>query len=644
MGYYDALLEPGEIGSLTTKNRLICTAMVTQYCGENGMPTERYTRYHEEKARGGWGLQITEDYAITPTGKTFARLPGLWCDDQVAAHAEFVRRVHRAGGCIAAQIFHPGRETSSAVTGEVPVAPSAVREPTMTEVPRELSRGEIAELVADFASAAARVKRCGFDAVELHGAHGYLLSQFASPASNKRSDEYGGTLSNRFRFALEVVEAVRAAVGPEFPIIYRLNVDDCVEGGMTPREAIALARLLEGAGVDMLNCTQGVYASADSIIPPAATPRAAFASNAEMVKRGVRIPVAAVGRINDPDVAEGLLATGSCDFIAMGRASLADPHFPRKVAEGRVADIVQCVGCCRGCSGQNSRGNCVACVLNPFTGREGAYDLSFSDHPKKVVVVGGGIAGCAAAIAAARRGHAVTLLERDSKLGGQWNLATVPPGKQDYGSFVAWQTRQLLNLGVDVHLNYEARADDVARFGADVVIAACGGESLCPSIPGLAESLQRVDARDVLSGKEVPAGKVAVLGGGLVGAETAAFLAEEGCEVCVIEMRDELALDAEPAPRKHLLEFLRRNGVCEMTACRVCEVGDGFVLVEHDGEVNRIDGLDAVVYACGSKPYSGLASQLRALGETVVEVGDARAVRDAFSDVREGFEAGIAID
>lgn len=643
MGNYDLLLEEGRIGSLRTKNRMICTAMVTQYCTEDGMPTEQYIRYHEEKARGGWGLQITEDYAIVAAGKTFARLPGLWCDEQIAAHAEFVRRVHCAGGCIAAQIFHPGRETSSAITGVAPVAPSAVREPTMPEVPRELSRGEIAELVADFASAASRVVRCGFDAVELHGAHGYLLGQFMSPASNKRSDEYGGTLRNRARFAVEVVEAVRAAVGPDFPIIYRLNVDDCVEGGMTPREAAAAARLLEAAGVDLLNCSQGVYASVDCVIPPASTPRAAFADNAAIVKRAVRIPVACVGRINDPDVAEGLLLTGACDFIAMGRASLADPHFPQKVAEGRCGDIIQCVGCCRGCSGQNNRGECVSCVLNPLTGREGSYDISRVERPKKVVVVGGGIAGCEAAIAAAARGHDVTVLEREPKLGGQWNLATVPPGKQDYGSFVAWQAQRLRALGVDVRLGFEASAEAVSRFGADVVVVATGSASLRPPIPGLADSASLVDARDILSGAAVVSGRVAVLGGGLVGAEVAALLAEAACEVSVIEMRDELAPDAEPSPRKHLLGFLRRFGVREMLGCRVCEVGDDYVAVDRGGEAIRIEGLDAIVCAFGATPRTALAEQLRALGENPVVVGDARAARDAFSDVREGFEAGIAI-
>ena len=641
MGSYDLLLAPGRIGALRVKNRMVCTAMVTQYCDEAGMPTEQYIRYHEEKARGGWGLQITEDYAITPTGKTFSRLPGLWCDEQIPAHTEFVKRVHRAGGCIAAQLFHPGRETSSSVTGVAPVAPSAICEPSLSEAPRELSREEIHGLVESFAAAARRAAQCGFDAVELHGAHGYLLGQFLSPASNKRSDEYGGTLRNRARFSVEVVQAVRNAVGPDFPIIYRLNVDDCIEGGLTVREAQTAARLLEGAGVDMLNCSQGVYASVDAIIPSAATPRAAFAENAAAIKRVVGIPVSAVGRINDPDVAEALLASGACDFVSMGRASLADPHFPRKVREGRVEDIAQCVGCCRGCSGQNNRGQRVACVLNPYTGHEGTYDVTLVEKPKNVAVVGGGIAGCEAAIAAARRGHHVTLLERDAKLGGQWNLAAVPPGKQDYGSFVAWQVGQMRKLGVDVRLNCAATLDAVLALDPDSVIVATGSESWHPGIPGLEECA--VDARDVLSGAKNVSGAIAVLGGGLVGAETAALLAEAGNAVTIIEMRDELAPDAEPTPRKHLLADLNAHGAQIQLGARVIEVADGRVRIERGGEEVLLGSFDAVVVAFGAKPRSMLATQLAALGVEVVTAGDARAVRDAFSDVREGFEAGLAI-
>ena len=641
MGSYDLLLAPGRIGSMRVKNRMVCTAMVTQYCDEDGMPTEQYIRYHEEKARGGWGLQITEDYAITPTGKTFARLPGLWSDAQVPAHAEFVRRVHRAGGCVAAQLVHPGRETSSSVAGAQPVAPSAVCEPSLDETPRELSREEIHGLVESFAAAAGRAARCGFDAVELHGAHGYLLGHFLSPASNKRSDEYGGTLRNRARFAVEVVRAVRGAVGPNFPIIYRLNVDDCIEGGLTVREAQAAARLLEEAGVDMLNCSQGVYASVDAIIPSAATPRAAFAENAAAIKRVVDIPVSAVGRINDPDVAEALLASGACDFISMGRASLADPHFPRKVQQGRAEDIVQCVGCCRGCSGQNNRGQRVACVLNPYTGREGTYDVTPVEKPKNVVVAGGGIAGCEAAIAAARRGHRVTLLERDAKLGGQWNLAAVPPGKQDYGSFVAWQACQLRKLGVDVRLGRDATVDAVLALAPDSVVVATGSDSWHPGIPGLVECA--VDAREILSGAKSVSGEIAVLGGGLVGAETAALLAEAGNAVTIVEMRGELAPDAEPTPRKHLAGVLGSHGARVQLGARVLEIASGKVLVEQAGEEAALGPFDAIVTAFGSKPRSTLATQLSALGMEVSTVGDARAVRDAFSDVREGFEAGLAV-
>lgn len=643
MNAYERLLAPGKIGSLSVPNRMICTAMVTQYANEDGTPSEQFIRYHEEKARGGWGLVVTEDYCIVPDGRTFARLPGLWDDSQVAAHAKLCERVHAAGGRLCCQLFHPGRETTRAVTGGDLVAPSTVREPTLPDVPRELSADEIAELVKAFGAAARRAKQAGFDAVEIHGAHGYLVGQFLSPFSNKRTDAYGGTLRHRARFALEIVRAVRSEVGPEFPVLFRLNVDDCVPGGVDVPQACAFARMLEQAGVDLLNCSQGMYASVDKIIPPAAVPRAAFAGNAAAVKQVVGIPVSAVGRINDPDVAEAVLASGAADFVSMGRASLADPHFPRKVAEGRVDDVITCVGCCRGCSGQNNRGECVRCVLNPLTGCEGDYDLRKANRPRRVTVVGGGIAGCEAAIAAAARGHAVTLIECANRLGGQWRLASVPPGKEDYGSFTAWQEHTLDDLGVRVMLGTDADVSRVMSTHPDVAIVATGSSSLYPPIPGLRERECVVDARDVLAGNAALSGRIVVLGGGLVGAETAELLSQQGCEVTIVEMRDELAPDAEPSPRKYLVESLQSHGVRVMLSTKAQSVSEDCVAVEGPECEDAITGVDAVVVALGARPDDRLSEKLQELGVPVTVVGDSHKVRDAFANIREGFEAGLAV-
>ena len=378
------VFEPFKLGNLELKNRMVVSAMVTNYCSPDGRATEKFIAYHEHKARGGWGLIITEDYAVTPTAGGFVRLPGLWEDGQIQSHRELTERVHRAGGKIAAQIYHAGRETSSAVTGVQPVAPSPVKEPSMPETPRELTVEEIHELVEQFGDCARRAREAGFDAVEVHGAHGYLVGAFASPFSNKRSDEYGGTIRNRARFAMEIIRNIKKKCGEDYPVLYRMSAVEYVPGGLEIEES----------------------------------------------------KVIAVGRINDVEIAESVLESGKADLVTMARASLADPDMPNKVKEGRADEVIRCIGCLQGCAGENGKGNCVRCLVNPLTGMEDEYDLSPVQSPKQVLVIGGGVSGCEAAIAAAMKGHKVTLIEKTGRLGGQWIPASVPIGKSEFTSFI----------------------------------------------------------------------------------------------------------------------------------------------------------------------------------------------------------------
>lgn len=287
------VFEPFKINQMELKNSMVVSAMVTNYCSEDGMATEKFIAYHEHKAKGGWGLIITEDYAVTPTAGGFKKLPGLWEDGQIESHKELTRRIHEAGGKIAAQIYRAGRETSSAITGEQPIGPSA-----------------------------RRAKEAGFDAVEVHGAHGYLIGAFASPFSNKRSDEYGGTIRNRARFAMEIIENIKEKCGKDYPVLYRMSAVEYVPGGLEIEESKILARLVEEAGADCIHCSQGVYASTYVIIPPSVVPRAAYVENAAEIKKVVDIPVIAVGRINDVEIAESVLQADKADLVTMARASL----------------------------------------------------------------------------------------------------------------------------------------------------------------------------------------------------------------------------------------------------------------------------------------------------------------------------------
>lgn len=636
------VFEPIHIGNLELKNRMIVSAMVTNYCTPDGMATEKYISYHEHKAKGGWGLIITEDYAVTPKAGGFVRLPGLWEDSQIKSHKKLTERVHAAGGKIAAQIYHAGRETSSAVTGEQPVAPSAVREPSMPETPRELTVKEIHELVERFGDCALRAKKAGFDAVELHGAHGYLVGAFASPFSNKRSDEYGGTIRNRARFGMEIIRNIKEKCGKDYPVIYRMSVVEYVPGGLELEESKVLAKLMEEAGADCIHCSQGVYASTHVIIPPAVVPRAAFVDNAAGIKSAVSVPVIAVGRINDVEVAESVLESGKADLVTMARASLADPDMPVKVKEGRADEVIRCIGCLQGCAGENGKGNCVRCLVNPLTGMEDEYDLTPAITPKRVIVAGGGVSGCEAAIISAARGHKVTLIEKSDRLGGQWIPASVPIGKAEFTSFLCWQKAMLKKLNVQVLLNTEADEELLKLYDPEVVIAATGSSPLIPKFKGYDQDFV-VTAHDVLLGRAEVGKRVAVVGGGLVGAETADMLSLQCEKVSVIEMMPEIMRDGEPSPSRYIKERFKKYGVDVYTSMKLTEIGDHKIFAEKDGQQIVIDDVDSVIIAVGVRKNASLDDALEKLECQVIRVGDANGVKNGYLGIREGYEAGLNI-
>lgn len=640
------VFEPIQVGALTLKNRLVVSAMLTNLAAADGSATESYIAYHEAKARGGWGLIITEDYPIAPNAGTSKTLPMIYNDTLAASHAKLAERVHAAGGKIFIQLYHAGRETTSAVTGEQPVAPSAIKDPTMPEIPRELSKSEIAEIIEQFATNAYYVKKAGFDGVEIHGASGYLVGEFLSPFSNKRSDEYGGTTRGRAKFAIDLVKAIREKVGPDFPISFRLCTAEYVDGGLTIEETKVIARLLEEAGVDLLHCTQGVYTSRPVITPPYIIPRASFVDNAAEIKKVVSIPVVAVGGINDIDLADEILISGKADMVTMARASLADPELPNKAQAGEYDRILHCIGCVQGCQGENSKGNHVRCLVNPCTAMETEYDLSPAVQQKTVWVIGGGVSGCAAAIAAARKGHRVTLCERNNKLGGQWNLAAVPLGKGGFTSLVRWQAQELVRLGVTVLLNKEVSAEEIRTAEPDVVLVASGSQPLVPPVDGLKDRLSNgivVTAQDVLIGKASAKGRIAVIGGGLVGAETAEWLAAEGNVVTLVEMQSEIVKDGVGNPKMLLIKSLHDHGVTVMTDTKVLAVDGTGMTVEHDGLELSLNDLDVIILAAGVRPYHPLAEALADYPGEVRCIGDAAQAKNGYRNIQEAFETGLAL-
>lgn len=627
---------PISIGNIKLKNRLVVAPMVTVYCDQDGMATERFIAYHETKARGGWGMIIVEDYAVDPSGRGFWT-PGLWKDEQIESHAQLTERIHNAGSKIIAQIYHSGRQTTSAVIGEQPVSASSLPCPILGQIPRELTVPEIKKIISQFGDTALRAKKAGFDGVEVHGAHGYLIAQFMSKYSNKRSDEYGGSLEHRMRFPLEIVKDIREKCGPDFMIAFRISGDDKVPGGRTIEETKTIAIKLEKQGVDLMHISAGTYESTWAIIPPMNINPGWIVDHAEEVKKVVNIPVMTVGRINDPYLAESILLSEKADLIAMGRASLADPELPNKFANGQYEDIRHCIGCQQGCLEILFKNEPIRCLVNPTLGYEHLNEFKKAENPKKITVVGAGPAGMEAARTAALASHKVTLYEKSDRLGGQFAIAAIPPSKGDISAFVSWIGKQIKKLGVDIKLNTEYTSAINDKENPDLVIIATGSIPLKPPITGI-DRENVVTAHDVLLGKVSTKDKVVVAGGGQVGCETALYLASLGKQVTIVEMLPTIAGDEEFTRRIFLMKAIKENNIEYFTDAKVKGINIDCVQCETVQQKNIEIEAATVVLALGMESNNALAKELE--GKVPVKVvGDAAEARDALEAIREGFLA-----
>ena len=640
----DAIFSPKNIGTLTIPNRLTVTAAVTLNCDEHGCATENFISYYEAKAKGGWGLIITEDYAVDPMGKSFRCVPGLWEDAQIAGHAELTRRVHQYDSKVFAQIYHSGRQTNPGnLDGALPQAPTAIIDPKTRTVPRELTTEEIQTLVVRFGEAAYRAKQAGFDGVEIHGGHGYLVNEFFSHYSNKRIDQYGGNILNRCRFALEIIAEIKKQCGQDFPVGMRVSADEYVPGGLTIEDTKVIARILEEGGLDVINVSVGVNASIEKVAAPAAVRHGVYMDLASEIKKAVSIPVIGLGRINDPFLANSVVEDGKCDFVGMLRASMADPDMPNKAREGRFEDIITCIGCLIGCSGQLAKAQPATCVFNPAMGKETELCIRKAAVPKKVVVVGGGVGGMETAIIAARCGHSVTLLEKSDRLGGQFYYAAIPPEKGEISSYLVWQQTQLKKLGVEIRMNTEATVELLDEMQPDAVVIAAGAAPFIAPIPG-AQQDHVFSAISVLGGANLPGKTCVVIGGGMVGAETAHHLINYGYTVnAIVEMLPEVLTDLPYNPKYYLLKDFREAGVPIMTSTTAKSIGKDTVTVTRDGEDVTLQA-DFVVMATGAKSNNQLLSALADKPYRVEIIGDAlKAPRRALDAIHEGYRVALSL-
>ena len=636
---------PLQLGPVEIKNHFVVSPMVMNCCNEDGTVSEKWICYHEEKAKGGWGLIITEDIAVDPTGRTYQYVPGLWGDFQIESHKRLTDRVHAAGAKMFAQIFHGGRQTQKWITGTQVWAPTAIPCPVKREIPHEMTTEEVEELIEKFGDAALRAKKAGYDGVQIHGGHGYLITEFTSYYSNKRTDKFGGSLINRMRFPVEIVKNIKAKCGDDFPIDYKISGEECVKGGTNIEDTKAMAMILEEAGITSLNVSVGVYESWYMQVPPSVMGHGWLTKYSSEIKKVVDIPVTTVGRVNNPLIAEAIIKSGKADACYMGRASLADPHMPAKAMAGQFEDIIQCIACLQGCSGQIDAvpAKHGGCTLNPRTVMEDEWKIEEAPVKKNVIVIGAGPAGCEAAIVMAQRGHKVKIYERDDRIGGMYRIASIPPWKGEIIDFIRWQLTQLEKLGVEIVLNTEVTKEMIEAEKPDAVVVATGSHQPVPPFPGVNQDFV-IPSNEVLLGNVDANGKIAVIGGGLVGAETANHLATHDNEVTIIEMLPKVAWEEPNSIRRFLMESYEEYNVDIHESSAVQTINeDKTITVKVGDELQILGPFDYVLLSVGLKRNPELIDVLEDIVPVVKYAGGALNPGNALNAIREGYQAGLEI-
>lgn len=629
MNTYEHVFSPFRFGKVEIKNRIATPPMLSCLATHDGFVTREMIDFYQRFAKGGAALVNIGDSAVDDQwGRAHYMQLNLGHDAVVGGLSSLVEAIHKYGAVASVEINHTGMLGDPAVMGREPIGPA------------NMDQTLIDEVVENFAVAAERCLKAGFQTVMLHGAHGNLLAQFASARTNKRSDEYGGDLETRARFVREVLDAIRRRVGDRLALEYRVSGDEMVADGMHLDETIEFLRLIQDR-IDVVHVSLGGIFDPNTIpfmSQPTYLPRCFNVHRAEKIRAALAVPVTAVGSIRDLAAAEEIIATGKADIVAMGRAHIADPDLVNKTRRGEEDDVRPCLRCSI-CGERPARYFPVRCSVNPVAGRETEYGhLRPADKIRKVVIVGGGPAGMQAAITASSRGHDVTLFEKESSLGGALRYAAAPAFKADMREYLEWLERKTLECGAEIRLGVEATAGAVVGLAADVLIVAVGAEPLIPDIPGVRGS-NVVWAGDVDAGAAGTGETVVVAGAGLTGCETALHLAQAGKRVVLIDMlpEDQVAQDTTIAGRVALLGLLREHAVELKTEVTLAEITTaGAVVVGRSGERVELPA-DTVVLALGMRPLSDHARSFQAVAAETYAVGDCKAPRDVFAAVHEGF-------
>jgi 2,4-dienoyl-CoA reductase-like NADH-dependent reductase (Old Yellow Enzyme family)/thioredoxin reductase len=638
------LFSPIRIKKMEIPNRIVMPPMGTNLGNSDGTVSEANLAYMKRRARGGAGLIITEISAVHPTGMAIPSELGSYDDRFIPGLKKLADVIHASGGKAALQLHHTGRESLFLLKAGKAIAPSPIRSLVFGLTPREMTREEVQELIAAFGAAAFRGKQAGFDAVEVHGAHGYLLTQFLSALSNQRTDEYGGDLVKRSRFIREVLREVRRRVGEEFPVSLRLSAEEFIKGGYTVEDLKPLLPEWVKDGADIIHASLGTHGSPAGITSaPIEYPPGFNVGRAKRIKEIVNVPVIGVGRFTDLPLADEVISRGEADLVAFGRQFLADPDFILKSREGRFEDVRKCIACNQGCIERLilGEGN-IRCAINPETGQETIYPQGPAAVRRGVWVIGGGAAGLTAACEAARLGHRVDLFEKDKEWGGQLRYAGKPPFKGVYQEWGAWLGAQAKKMGVNLHPGMEVTEKMIQEGNPEAVILAAGGEKIVPDIPGI--DLPHVaDAWQILSGETAPKKHALVIGGGLIGMETADFLSQKGAQVTLVEVLKRSPV-LKITSHGYMLHTRLREASCKLlfdTAVKRIEPSSVILLSQGTEEV--LSPIDQVVIAVGLKASEGLKKFLESQGIRHFVVGDAVSPRRIIEATEEGAKAAWSL-
>ena len=640
---FPTMFSPVQIGTVTVPNRFVVPPMGNNLANTDGTLSDRSLSYYQARAKGGFGLITIESTVVYREAKGGPRKPCLFSDDTVESFRRVAEACHAYGAKVSIQLQHAGPEGNSALTGYPLKAASAMPASAGREIPEAVSNEEVYRIIECYGDAARRAQQAGIDMVEVHCAHGYLVSTFISQRTNNRTDEFGGCFENRMRLPRLIIENIRRKTGGNLPILCRINACDEVEGGQSVQDAAAVAAYLEQeCGVDALHVTRAVHLHDEFMWAPGVTHGGFNADLVTEIKRAVSVPVIAVGRFTEPQYAELLVKQGRADLIAFGRQSIADPELPAKARNGQLETLSPCIGCLLGCVPNMFAGKPITCAVNPCVGRE--CELSPAPEKKRVTVVGGGPGGLYAACACAVRGHQVTLVEKANELGGNFRIAAYPTGKGQLTEAIRSMIVKCQQAGVDLRCGVEADEMLLRSLAPDAIILATGSTPLILPIPGLSDC-GYVTAQDMLDGKAQMGKNVLVVGGGMVGCEAAEYLAERGHQVAVIEMKDVIAADVTPENRRYMFENFEENHVLLRPGAKVTQFyTDGVDYALADGSTGSLRGYDNIVLAMGSRSNTALKDTAEKVAGQVLVIGEAaKAPGNAVLATGDALEAALKI-